>query len=67
MASIKPVVFSVFVVALVVVGIVDVISNFEENKCEMTWMFEQPQYLVRIPFVAMKTNYILFTVKPAVG
>ncbi|KAH3871259.1 hypothetical protein DPMN_034454, partial [Dreissena polymorpha] len=48
MAPLKPVVFSVLVVALFVLGIFDVITNYEENKCEMTWMFEMPQYL-RVP------------------
>lgn len=47
MSSVKAVVFSVAVVALIVLGILNVITNYEENKCEMTWMFEQPQYLVR--------------------
>lgn len=47
MAGKKAVVFSVIIVFLVVVGIINIILNVEENKCEMTWMFEQPQYLVR--------------------
>lgn len=47
MAGLKAVLFSVFVVFLVVVGILDIIMNVEENKCEMTWMFEQPQYVVK--------------------
>ena len=48
MASIKPVIFSICIVSLIVIGIVVVIRNYEENKCEMTWMFEQPQYLVGV-------------------
>ncbi|XP_052784652.1 GPI inositol-deacylase-like [Mya arenaria] len=45
MASVKPVIGSVLMIFLVVLGILDVITNIEENKCEMTWMYEMPQYL----------------------
>jgi hypothetical protein len=48
MAGRKALAFSVIVVFLLVVGILNVILQYEENKCEMTWMFEQPQYLVNI-------------------
>ena len=43
----KALAFSVFIVFLLVVGILNVILQYEENKCEMTWMFEQPQYKVQ--------------------
>ena len=39
-------VFSVVVVFLIVIGVLDVITNYEDNRCEMTYMFERPEYLV---------------------
>ncbi|KAL3877296.1 hypothetical protein ACJMK2_035026 [Sinanodonta woodiana] len=45
-------IFSVAVVAIIVIGILDVLTNFESNSCEMTYMFEQPEY-IRVP---MKKN-----------
>ncbi|XP_064602654.1 GPI inositol-deacylase-like [Liolophura sinensis] len=32
------------VLAFLVGGIIDVLRNFEDNQCEMTWMYEQPEY-----------------------
>ena len=27
-------------------GLLDMLKNFEENGCEMTYMFEYPEYIV---------------------
>ncbi|KAL4240885.1 GPI inositol-deacylase [Mactra antiquata] len=45
MAGTKTLIFSVFVVVLIVIGITDVLINYEQNQCEMTWMFERPEYV----------------------
>jgi hypothetical protein len=37
-----PIVFTIFLL-----GSFDFFRNVEENKCEMTWMFEYPQFVVR--------------------
>ena len=34
------------VVSILVVGLYDVLIRHEENGCEMTYMYEWPQYLV---------------------
>ena len=41
-------VFAALATGILVWGILDCITNFEENGCEMTWMFEYPKYLVRL-------------------
>ncbi|XP_060063451.1 GPI inositol-deacylase-like [Ylistrum balloti] len=41
--------FAVLCVGILVYGVLDILTNFEENKCEMTFMFEMPEY-VNIPF-----------------
>jgi len=33
---------------MVCVGIYDVLKNYEDNACEMTYMFEMPEYMVRL-------------------
>ncbi len=48
MAAPFRVVFLVFIASFFVIGIYDMLSNFEENGCEMTYMFEWPKYMVRI-------------------
>lgn len=30
-----------------ILGVVRYITDFEENTCDMTYMFEYPQYVVR--------------------
>lgn len=47
MALPMKIVFAAVATGLLVLGIHDCITNFEENGCEMTWMFEYPTYLVR--------------------
>ena len=46
------VVFAGLAAGILVWGILDCITNFEQNGCEMTWMFEYPKYLVRICIIA---------------
>ena len=48
MAGTLSLVFSVVVVFLIVIGVLDVITNYGDNRCEMTYMFERPEYLVCI-------------------
>ncbi|XP_033736191.1 GPI inositol-deacylase-like [Pecten maximus] len=40
--------FAAVCVGILVYGILDMLTNFEENQCEMTYMFEMPEY-VNIP------------------
>ena len=35
-----------FILGMFVMGVYDVLKNFEENGCEMTYMYELPQYMV---------------------
>lgn len=37
----------VIVLGLFAMGILDVLFNYEQNLCQMTYMFEQPDYTVR--------------------
>ena len=53
MAGIKPIIFAVLVVAMVVIGVLDVLVTKGENKCEMTYMFERPEYVVMQCFLFM--------------
>lgn len=39
------------VLAFLVGGIIDVLRNFEDNQCEMTWMYEQPEISAAVPEV----------------
>ncbi|KAK7502003.1 hypothetical protein BaRGS_00006755 [Batillaria attramentaria] len=45
MALPMKVVFACIATSLLVGGILDCITNFEENGCEMTWMWENPKWL----------------------
>ncbi|ESP03848.1 hypothetical protein LOTGIDRAFT_110439 [Lottia gigantea] len=45
MSDILKLVVSLFIVGLVGVGIFDYVKLHEENGCEMTWMYEYPEYL----------------------
>lgn len=38
--------FAVLCVGVLIYGILDLLTNFEDNKCEMTFMFEMPEYVV---------------------
>lgn len=40
------VVFYVFALGLLVVGLRELLAGFEENRCTMTYMFEYPEYRV---------------------
>lgn len=47
MAAIKFfVVFSCMVLASLIIGFHNLLTSVEENGCEMTYMFEYPQYVV---------------------
>ncbi|OWF52730.1 GPI inositol-deacylase-like [Mizuhopecten yessoensis] len=37
--------FAVVCVGILVYGILDIMTNFEENNCDMTYMFEMPEYV----------------------
>jgi hypothetical protein len=56
MVSPGKVAFSVTCVGIIVYGIVDYLSNFEQNNCMMTYMFEMPEYIVRVNLLNMKHN-----------
>ncbi|XP_056019251.1 GPI inositol-deacylase-like [Ostrea edulis] len=45
MALLTKVLFSGVCIAVILYGIIDVLTNYEQNKCHMTYMFEQPEYL----------------------
>ncbi|KAK3089161.1 hypothetical protein FSP39_001388 [Pinctada imbricata] len=47
--------FSAVCVGIVVYGVLDFMTNYEQNKCYMTYMFEMPEYL-RIPVFQGKKN-----------
>lgn len=36
-----------FALGLVAVGLRELLTGFEENRCSMTYMFEYPEYRVR--------------------
>ncbi|XP_035681116.1 GPI inositol-deacylase-like [Branchiostoma floridae] len=38
-------VMPILMLGLVLVGLFDILSNYETNRCEMTWMYEYPEYL----------------------
>ena len=46
MASLFRVVFLGFIASFFILGIYKVFTNFEENGCEMTYMYQLPEYLV---------------------
>ena len=39
-------VFLLFISSFFILGLYDYLVNYEENGCEMTYMYERPQYLV---------------------
>lgn len=45
--------FSFGCLGLFALGVWDVLLNFEKNRCEMTYMFEYPDYVVRGKGVAL--------------
>ena len=49
---------SVVIISIIAYGIHDLLTNFEDNVCEMTYMFEYPEYQVMPlnPFVSMVTK-----------
>jgi hypothetical protein len=53
MALLTKVLFSGVCIAVILYGIIDVLTNYEQNRCHMTYMFEQPEYLVRISFTML--------------
>lgn len=57
MVSPGKVAFSVTCVGIIVYGIVDYLSNFEQNNCMMTYMFEMPEYIVRVNLLNMNTSH----------
>jgi len=47
MASVMKFVLLAALVAMFCLGVYDVLKNYENNACEMTYMFEVPEYMVR--------------------
>ncbi|XP_048449116.1 GPI inositol-deacylase-like, partial [Rhincodon typus] len=46
-----PAVFQGFALALVGLGVWDVLFVYEENRCSMTYMFEYPEYIkIKLPY-----------------
>ncbi|XP_061181970.1 GPI inositol-deacylase-like [Saccostrea echinata] len=45
MATLTKLLYSAVCIAVILYGIIDVLTNYEQNKCHMTYMFEQPEYL----------------------
>ncbi|CAN8002918.1 unnamed protein product [Ixodes hexagonus] len=43
--------------ALLILGLVDMMTNFEENRCEMTYMYERPQYIPITLSRAVRTRF----------
>jgi len=41
------IVFRFGLLAVFCFGVYDVLKNYENNACEMTYMFEMPDYMVR--------------------
>lgn len=39
--------FLMLILLFYILGVVRYITDFEENTCDMTYMFEYPQYVVR--------------------
>uniref|UniRef100_A0A6B0VES5 GPI inositol-deacylase n=1 Tax=Ixodes ricinus TaxID=34613 RepID=A0A6B0VES5_IXORI len=42
---------------LLILGLVDMMTNFEENRCEMTYMYERPQYIPMKLSSAVQTRF----------
>lgn len=59
MALPMKVVFAALAAGILVWGVLDCITNFEQNGCEMTWMFEYPKYLVRICIFKCSQNHLI--------
>lgn len=54
--------FFAMVTLLYILGVARYITDFEENTCEMTYMFEYPQYVVRIAQDILSDCSVLSTV-----
>lgn len=46
---------------LVCVGLRELLTGFEENRCSMTYMFEYPEYRVRSRQANINTDTYIFT------
>jgi len=54
MASVTKLVILFALLTMFCLGIYDVLKNYEDNACEMTYMFEVPEYMVRNEFDAVR-------------
>ena len=52
------VIYLSFVASFFVLGIYNYLTDFEENNCEMTYMFEWPKYLVRALFFDVDSSRV---------
>jgi hypothetical protein len=50
------IIFSLFITIAYFVGLLVFINDHEENKCEMTYMFEFPQFVVSLNLEVMCTS-----------
>lgn len=50
--------FFTFICLLYILGVARYVTDYEENTCEMTYMFEYPQYVVCKPFCRCYIFYI---------
>lgn len=54
------VIASLIVVVALTIGLIDILINVESNGCEMTYMYENPQYHVS------KCHSVIFFFRPSV-
>lgn len=54
--------FLFIITLLYILGIARYVTDFEENTCEMTYMFEYPQYVVRKYFIRIFPNKDFITI-----
>ena len=59
MAGPVSLIFSIIVVILIVIGVLDVIKENQDNRCYMTYMFERPEYMVCMHNLYILIIYIL--------
>ena len=61
------VVFLAFVASFFCLGLYDFLINMEVNKCEMTYMYHNPQYLVSMNVHVVITEETVLQYEPVSG
>lgn len=41
-------VLTVVTAVIIIAGVFDMLTNFEKNDCDMTWMYQTPEYVVKL-------------------